>query len=878
MAAAENLTRDEAEARAAQIHVDGYEVHLDLTGGDERFRSTSTVSFEARRDGDTFLDLTAEHVHELELDGEPLDDSLVGPTRVDLPGLRAGRHTLRVVADLAYTRQGRGLHRFVDPADDRVYLHSQFEPFDAHLVYGCFDQPDLKATFTLSVDAPEEWVVVSNGTVTDRPDDGAAGTWRFSTTERISTYITAVVAGSYASFTDVHTGPGAGDRELTLGLYVRRSLADHLDTDEILEVTKQGLDWYAGVFEMAYPFSGSYDQLFVPEFSAGAMENPGCITFSETYVFRSKVTDAIRERRAETILHEMAHMWFGDLVTMRWWDDLWLNESFATFMSVLCQAEATRWTGSWTTFLDAEKTWAKLQDQLPSTHPVADQMPDVESVHQNFDGITYAKGASVLRQLVAWVGQDEFLAGCRDYFSRHAWGNTTLPDFLAALERASGRDLGAWRDEWLLTTGVSRLEADYAVAGDGTYERFEIVQSAPAPSWSGLPDTPAHRGRLRRHRVAVGCYRRSEAGIVRERRVELDVTGARTEVCELVGVPAADIVLVNDDDLTYAKVAIDPDSTGVLRGELADLVDPLARALVWSATWDMVRDAELPASTFVELVRANVVSETEIGVLQRLLLRAASAAERYAAPAARTELLARLTRAARERIDDTDPGSDHQLAWVRHWASTAEADPDQLRDVRRLLDGSLTFTGLTVDTDLRWHLVVALAVAGELGVEAIDAELERDPTDLGQRQALTARAVRPDAAAKREAWDRLLGDTSLSHTLSRQIFVGFAQLAQGEVLAPYVDAYFEALPGVWEQRSLDWAIEFSAGTFPHHAASDELLTRVDDHLAADIPKPLRRVLLEQRDTLTRTLAARALDAQRSDDLASASDPRGDAHG
>jgi aminopeptidase N len=856
---AENLTRADAEARAALLEVEGYDVHLDLTRGDEHFTSASEVRFTARRDGDSFLDLTAASVHEIELDGAPLPPTVVEPTRIRLEGLTAGPHVLRVVADLAYTHEGRGLHRFVDPADDRVYLHSQFEPFDAHLVYGCFDQPDLKATFALSVDAPEEWVVVSNGTVTERPAEGAAGTWRFSTTERVSTYITAVVAGSYASFHDVHTGPGAGDGELPLGLYVRRSLADHLDTAEILEVTKQGLDWYARVFEMPYPFSGSYDQLFVPEFSAGAMENPGCITFSESYVFRSKVTDAIRERRAETILHEMAHMWFGDLVTMRWWDDLWLNESFATFMSVLCQSEATRWKGSWTTFLDAEKAWAKFQDQLPSTHPVADEMPDVESVHQNFDGITYAKGASVLRQLVAWVGQDEFLAGCRDYFARHAWGNTTLADFLGALERASGRDLGPWRDQWLLTTGVNQLAAELDVGDDGTYTTVAVRQSSPAPNWAGIAGTPPHEERLRPHRVAVGLYRRSEAGLVRDQRVELDVTGARTGIEELVGVPAADVVLVNDDDLTYAKIVLDPASTQVLTGELSSLVDSLARAQVWSATWDMVRDGELAASTFVELVRANVASETEIGVLQRLLMRAASAAERYADPRYRPGLLAALAASARAQLEAAAPGSDHQLAWVRHWASTAKADADQLADVRRVHRGELTIDGLTVDTDLRWHLLTALAQAGQAGADEIDAELERDPTDLGQRQALTARAARPTEDAKQDAWQRLTEDTTLSHTRSRQLWAGFAQLDQEPVLAPYADRYLEVLDEVWSQRSLDWAIEFTTHTFPHYAASEDLLARVDERLGTDLPRPLRRVLLEQRDTLVRTLAARATD-------------------
>jgi len=849
----ENLTRDEARERAALVTDVRTVVHLDLTTGAETFDATSRLHFRTTADGPTFVDCTANTVARVELDGRELPAEVVEPTRIRLPELTEGEHELTVVATMDYRHEGKGLHRFVDPSDDRVYLHSQFEPFDAHLVYACFDQPDLKTTFELTVDAPEEWVVVSNGRALDRPDEGAAGRWVFEVTPVLSTYVTAVVAGSYAEVADEHRG-------MELGVFVRRSLAEYLDTDEIFEVTKQGLDYFEDVFDTPYPF-GKYDQLFVPEFSAGAMENPGAITFSELYVFRSKVTDANHERRAETILHEMAHMWFGDLVTMRWWDDLWLNESFATFMAVLSQADATRWRNAWVTFLDAEKAWAKMQDQLPSTHPVADEMPDVESVHQNFDGITYAKGASVLRQLVAWVGQDEFLAGVRDYFERHAWGNTDLADFLGALERTSGRDLAAWRDEWLLTTGVNTLTPHVEVADDGTYADVTIVQTSPAPSWAGLPGVPAREPVLRRHRVAVGVYRRTDAGLVRDQRVELDVEGERTAVKELVGLPAGDVLLVNDDDLTYAKVELDAASTEVVTASLSDLVEPLPRALVWSSTWDMVRDARLPARSYVDLVISNVASETEVGVLQRLLLRAVGAAERYADPSVRTELLGRLTRHARELLPALAPGSDHQLAVVRHWAATARGDTDQLADAKRLLDGDLTFDGLQLDTDLRWFLVTTLARAGVVGEDRIADELARDETDLGQRQAATARAVQPTAEAKEDAWRRLVEDTSLSHTVSRQIWGGFAQLDQSAVLAPYTQRYFDVLEEVWRDRSLDWVLEFSEGMFPQWAASPELVATVDAALARDdLPRPLRRILLEQRDTLVRTLDARACDA------------------
>lgn len=854
----ENLTREEADERAERIGSVATTVHLDLTGGATSFDSHAELTFEVRTPGASFVDCTAERVHRATLDGAPLDQDAIGPTRIELPHLEPGTHTLRIEATFAYRHEGSGLHRFVDPVDDRVYLHTQFEPFDAHLVYACFDQPDLKTRFTLSVDAPEEWVVVSNERAVEQPPEGQAGRWVFATTPVISTYITACVAGSYASVASRYArADGTG---IDLRLFVRRSLATHLDADELFEVTTQSFAAFEHLFGMNYPFGDQYDQLFVPEFSAGAMENPGCVTFSESYVFRSKVTDAIRERRAETIIHEMAHMWFGDLVTMRWWDDLWLNESFATFMAVHVQATATRWSNAWVTFLDAEKAWAKFQDQLPSTHPVADAMPDVESVHQNFDGITYAKGASVLRQLVAWVGEEAFFAGCRDYFDRHAWSNTTLADFLGALERASGRDLAAWRDEWLLTTGVNRLAVDAEVADDDTYRSVTVVQQAPAPSWTDLPGVTGGVPVLRRHRVAVGVYRDTDAGLVRDQRIELDVTGERTEVAELVGVARGDVVIVNDDDLTYTKVTLDPASTEVLTTALDRLVDPLARAQVWSASWDMVRDAELPARRFVELVRRNIHAETQVGSLQRLQLRALGAAQRYGDPAARTPAYAALAARARRGFESADPGSDHQLAWVRHWAAVARGDVDELAAVEALLDGELAIPGLSLDTDLRWHLLSVLAAAGRRDDAAIDRELERDPTDLGQRQAATARALQPTPAAKEAAFTRLLEDRELSHTMSRQIWSGFGPLDQAEVLEPYRDRYFDALPTVWASRSLDWAIEFSTGMFPHASAGSELLAQVDQRLGEpELDRPLRRVLLEQRDTLVRTLAARALD-------------------
>ncbi len=856
MSGTANLTRDEAAARAAVLDVARTVVHLDLSHDDgsvdiRTFRARSTIHIVLREAGSTFLDLDAESVERVSVDGVERATDAFTSTRVLLVDLAAGEHTIEVESTMRYSRDGRGLHRFVDPTDGVVYLHSQFEPFHALQVFACFDQPDLKTVFELSVDAPAGWVVVSNEPARSEPAEGTAGRWEFAPTPRISTYLTAIIGGGYVSTASSFARPDGSS--VPLRLFVRRSLAEQLEADELFALTRGGLEYFERVFDR-YPFS-KYDQLFVPEFSAGAMENPGCVTFTEAYVFRSRVTDTVRERRAETVLHEMAHMWFGDLVTMRWWDDLWLNESFATFMSVLAMAEGTRWNEAWVTFLDAEKSWAKFQDQLPSTHPIADEMPDVESVHQNFDGITYAKGASVLRQLVAWVGQDEFLAGCRDYFARHAWGNTTLSDFLGALERSSGRELSAWRDEWLRTTGVNLLTPEIELAADGTYGSVRIAQSDPTPLWR----TEGHSPILRRHRLAVGVYDLDGDRLVRRERVELDVQGAVTQVEGLTGVRAGDLLLLNDDDLTFARIALDERSLTTATAHLSGFVDPMPRALVWSAAWDMLRNALLPASSFVALVVHNLAHDEQVGVLQRLLMRATAAAERYAAPQHLDRLRAALRDQARSALSCCEAGGDHQLAWFRHWASLASR-PEDLTLLSELLDGVEHFPGLSVDTDLRWAIVVALAHAGRADDALIDDELARDDTDLGQRQAMTARASRPEVTAKTWARGLLRDDADLSHTLARQLWAGFGPLDQVDLAVRYLADFPADLDHMWETRTLDFAIEFAAGMFPHAAVDAGLIEMTDEILArTDLSKPLRRVILEQRDTVVRTSRARVID-------------------
>ena len=848
-----NLTRDEARERARLLTVESYDVRLDLTEGAERFESVTTARFTCATPGaGTFVDLHGAKVRSVELNGVALDvnayDEATG--RFPLTGL-AEQNILVVDADCAYTRTGEGLHRFVDPVDQAVYLYSQFETADAHRMFACFDQPDLKASFKLTVVAPAAWEVISNDiaeSVEDLPEHlGRHGTqvaarrWNFAATPAISTYITALVAGPYHKVTAEHDG-------IPLGLYCRASLAEHLDAENILEVTRQGFDFFHRVFGVRYPFS-KYDQLFVPEFNAGAMENAGCVTFLEDYVFRSRVTDAVVERRAETILHEMAHMWFGDLVTMRWWDDLWLNESFATYMSVLCQAEATRWgKGAWTTFANVEKSWAYRQDQLPSTHPIAADIPDMHAVEVNFDGITYAKGASVLKQLVAYVGLENFLAGVRAYFAEHAWGNTELKDLLLALERTSGRDLSSWSKEWLETSWVNTLRPSFTVA-DGRFTSFEVLQEAPA-------DYPT----LRSHRIAIGLYSYVDGVLTRTKRVELDVVGARTRVAELVGVEQPDLVLLNDDDLTYAKIRLDERSLATLvGGGISAFDESLPRALCWSAAWDMTRDGEMATRDYVKLVVTGLATVQDITIVQAVLRQAIQAVTQYADPAWRAEGLALLTSTLRSWIESAPAGSDHQLAFVNAFCSAATT-AQELAFVKGILDGTATPKGLTVDADLRWTLIRSLVSGGVLGAADIDAELARDATASGERSAALCRATIPTAEAKAEAWAAITGG-ELANAIYRTTIIGFQDPLHPELLVPYKEKYFAEVGRIYGSQSFDVAQGFAVGCFPTLLIEPATVEAAEEYLATAEPvQALRRTILEGADGVARALRNRAKDA------------------
>jgi aminopeptidase N len=841
-----NLSRDEAAERAALLRVESYEVRLDLTAAPSatRFDTGTRVVFECRRDGaDTFIEHEVPAWGSAVLDGVPLDLGTVAGNRLPLRGLSAGRHELEVRALADYSVTGEGLHRAVDPADGEVYLYQQSFLDDAQRTFACFDQPDLKAPITLTVQAPAGWVVGGN----TRPTPDGTG-WVFAPTEPISTYLFTLAAGPYHVQRACHGG-------IEMGLWCRQSMRDYLDPDDLFTATRQSFDLQQKLFGRPYPFGDSYDQVFVPGFNAGAMENPGMVTFTDDFLFRSKVTLDRRRLRATVVAHEMAHMWFGDLVTMCWWDDLWLNESFAELLGTLTVDEATDLPGSWAAFTVSRKAWGYAADQLPTTHPVTTEVADTQSALLNFDGISYAKGASVLRQLIAYVGRDAFFAGVRDYLDRHAWGNTTLADLLVALERSSGRELRAWADGWLRTTGVSTLRPVW----DG--DALAVEQESPTP---------------RIARIGVGRWDLIDGVLHRRDLTEVDVGAGRTPVP--VSGPRPSLLLLNDGDLAFVKIRFDERSAQTLVRHLHTIDDDLSRALCWAALWDSTRDAELPAWAYVDAVLAGAAVEDDPEQVQTLLAQATTAATRYLPVGSRPEFRRRLADACWASAVAAKPGSDLQLVYVKAFLQVAEDDridgllvsesavdaggpgsADMLPDGPGA-EGELTAAdrippGLVVDTDLRWLVLRRLAALGRADVDRLDAELREDATAAGERQHAAALAARPLAVAKEQAFAMLTEQAELSNDLARAVATGFWQYGQEDLLRPWVTRYFAALPGMWASRGPAVALQITRLLYPQLDES-ETLTRTDEFLAAaDLPAGCRRTVLERRDDTARALRA-----------------------
>jgi aminopeptidase N len=840
-----NLSRTEAKDRAEHLYVNSYAVTLDVTKGEETFYSKSEVSFTCNKPGyATFIDAVGRSVISATLNGAAVDVSGFDGESIFITNLAAD-NVLVIELEAEYSKSGEGLQRSVDPADGEVYLYSQGETAHIRNMFACFDQPSLKATFTLTVTTPGHWEAVSNNPVESKAVKGELVEWKFKTTPRIPTYLDALIAGPYASVHDVYKG----EKEIPLGIYCRKSMMQYLDPEDIFLITKQGFEYFEKVFGLAYPFE-KYDQIAVVDFNFGAMENAGAVTFREdVLVFRSHMPDKAYLSRANTILHEMAHMWFGDMVTMFWWDDLWLNESFAEWASYLALSESTRFNGAWTEFNSARKNWAYRQDQLSSTHPIIADMVDMEAVNANFDGITYAKGASVLHQLVAHVGRPQFIAGLQKYFAKHAWGNTTLNDLLVELESVSGRKLDTWVNTWLQTAGVNTLRPQLEIAGD-TYTSVVISQEVPL--------VPAGSKELRPHRLAVGLYDISGDSLNRRKSVELDVVGASTVVSELAGEKVADLLLINDRDLSYAKLRFDDRSIATLKKYLGRLNDPLARALSWAAIWDMHRDAQISSADFIEVALSGLAGENDDAIVNIVIGQLGTSVEGYASDANRNKYRELLAAGFWNLMQASAPASDLQLLYSRAFAANAHT-PEQIKNVRGLLNGEIK--GLKVDTDRRWDFLIALTERGAATKAELDAELASDNTTSGNLAYQSAKAATPNSEAKAYAFNTVMHQDAQTSVRSALV-AGFQRPIQRHLLAPFVDLYFENLLSEWESKSYEGAAKFVTGMYPSWIISQVTLDKTNAWLngvGKDAPAVLRKLVKESQDGVIRALKVQALD-------------------
>ena len=836
------LTREEAEARVARVSAVSYDIAIQLQRGAPTYHGDVTIRFTLSGRGDTFLDYRGKTIEELRVNDRALQPTWSG-FRLLLPAdaLKDGENLVAVRYENEYDHTGDGLHQFTDPEDGEEYLYTNFEPYESHRLFPNFDQPDIKAEYTLTVTAPSEWELISNSReIATEPTDEGRVRHQFERTRPFSTYLFALIAGPYHVFRDTH-----GD--IPLGLYCRKSLVKHMDTDEFFTVTKQGLDFYASFFDYPYPFT-KYDQIFVPEFNAGAMENVGAITFSERMVFRDPPTDNQRLGRAEVVLHEMAHMWFGDLVTMKWWNDLWLNESFATYMAYLSMHEATRFKTAWQAFNSGMKAWAYRQDQLVTTHPIAGEVADTDQTLLNFDGITYGKGAAVIKQLVAAMGMEGFRDGMRRYFRRHEFGNTTLSQFLDALQEGVGRDLHQWARLWLETASLNTVAAGWSTDGD-RLTALSLTQTAP----EAYPT-------LRPHRLDVALVRDAD-GRVSIDTLPAEIDGAQTEVADAGGRPAPSLVVPNHNDHAFAKVALDEVSLTYVREHLERVDDALLRQLIWQSLWNMVRDQQLRSQDYLALVAGKITTEKDKELIETVLANVSAAIARYV-PEDRKEAEAhRFFGVAWDALNGA-PQGDLQIIWARTLIGLA-LSPDDIRKAARLADGELTVPGLTVDQDMRWEIAARYVAYGIEEAQArVSAELQRDPSDRGQRAELRCRTSVPDPVVKGEAWDRFLGEGYGSLHLTRAAMGGFQWSVQRPLIEPYVERFFQGVSDVFEKRENEFARTYFAGMFPGYRVEESTLERSQKLLdeIGDRSPLLARSLREANDDLARAIACRTFAA------------------
>jgi aminopeptidase N len=825
-----NLTRAEADRRSALISVAGYRLKLDLAQGATTFESSSTVSFRCSEPGaSTFLDVKPQRLHRVTLNGLDIDLTTFDGERVALPSL-APENEVVVTATMSYSKDGQGLHRAVDSADDKHYVYGHSFLDAAPRIFGCFDQPDLKAPYDVSVSAPPEWVVLGNGAATRT----GQGDWVLASTRPLATYFFTLCAGPYVSVRAEHDG-------IPLGIHARASLREPLErqAEQMLTVTRQSFDYYHSLFGIRYPF-GEYHQVFVPEFNAGAMENPGCVTLRDQYVFRGAMTHDEVLARSNTISHEMAHMWFGDLVTMRWWDDLWLNESFAEYMSHRTLSEATEFTEAWVDSSMARKTWGYAAERMPSTHPVAaSPAPDAQSALQNFDGISYAKGAAALRQLIAHIGDTAFIDGVRQYLRSHAFGNAALEDFLEAMERASGKDLRAWADAWLRTAGLDVISVK-TTTDQGSIRSATVHRTPPAAH-------PANRP----HSIDVAGFSNGTEVFRVGTTVDQDVSA----LPQLEGRPGASMVVPNASDLTWANIRLDAATVTAATTELSAVPQAQARAVVWTALFDGVAQAEIDPRHLLAVLAGSWAAETSQSIVNRVgLLMTQRIIPAFLPVAEQPAAYAVVADAAASMLAQAAAGSSRALVAARYVA-TSSSDEDLLA---RWAAGERLPQGLPGDSTFRWLVLGNLARRGAIGLAELDGALDQDRTMAGNLKWLEARASAPDASAKVWAWEELTSENGRSNYELNALATGFWHASDLDVLRPYVSRYFSDVPDLAGRIGEDALARIAALAYPgdlvEASTADQSAAALRRH---DLTPSVRRAMVDADSQLREALASRA---------------------
>ncbi len=739
----EHLTQQQAELRAKQVSDVSYQLDFKLDGS-ESFSATSIVNFTFQGGKQPLrLDLNKAKIQQVLVNGKLLYPNYNGKYILfNSRLLTSGENRIQIDFTRKHSTNGEGLHRFADPIDDKVYLYSHFEPAAAQQMFAVFDQPDLKASFEITVLAPKGWQVISSMREDNISSQGDKQLWHFPATPKLSPYNFSMHAGPYYVWQD-------NSGKYPMRLFARQSVAKQVTPEDWFNYTDKGLHFFDNYFGISYPFI-KYDQLLVPDFLYGAMENAAAITFSEgRFLHKSAMTPAQKQRLAGVIMHEMAHQWFGDLVTMKWWNGLWLNESFASFMGTLATAEATEFTNAWRSFYSSSKQSAYSLDSKVTTHPIEVPVASTANAFDNIDAITYSKGASTLNQLRHLIGKETFRKGVTQYLKKYSYKNAELADFINSLAQAADRDLTQWTDQWLYHAGVNTISVDYRCQ-NGKISHFQLLQT---PASKALPT-------LREQKVLLSLFKKEHGELFQITQKPITYKGEVTPVASLIGQTCPDLVYPNTNDWGYVKVNLDERSFETAKNDLLLFQDPLLRSMLWQSLWDSVQDGTLGLDKYLGVVLVNVPKETDYTILRQVISSLYQSRNYLSAMAPQhTEYATMASKAMTQLSIRMSMESTHASAMQKLWFSTYinfASHPEALEHLSGLLEGEISLAGMTstskpLDQDTRWDIIYQLNRYDYPNSKSLIArELQRDNSDSGQKSAISAEVVRPEADIKRE--------------------------------------------------------------------------------------------------------------------------------